>query len=221
MACTKCGDQTGSCNHDCETVDIPFECCPQKDTFAKPVCDLPAATITCPAENRSLFSLGDTIGGGGDNCPCVPCPDDIVFSPEQKAYLTEVFEGMIKQLIPAVHCDCEIQPIVAHMWPVKPQNTAPVLDEEGNPTGCHTAVDPVCCGPYGSLANSPFVSNGESFGIRNHPYATGRPNMPGIDALGASREGMDALLKVLCCGRDTILGAETVEMMEQNLAAGG
>lgn len=216
MACKKCGEPEGQCSHDCETVSRPFECCPPVAPKTGPICDFKAATIDCPAENRSLFDMGDTIGGGGDNCPCIPCPEEIAFSPEQKAYLRGVFDGLIKTAIPAVVCDCEIQPVIGHAWPIKPTQTEPCLDEEGNPidSDCHKAVgSSQCCGPYGSLAHSPFLSNG-NYNIHNHPYATGRPSMPGLDAMGSSREGMDSLLKLLCCTRDTVLGAEDMELVE-------
>lgn len=213
MACEKCGQPAGQCSFDCETVSRPFECCPTPEPVIGPICDFKAATIDCVAENRSIFQLSDTIGGGGDACPCIPCPEEIAFSPEQKAYLAGVFDGLIKTLIPAVVCDCEVQPIIGHMWPVKPTQTAPRLDANGNPTGCHDATGPNnCCGPFGSLAHSPFISNG-NYNIHNHPYATGRPSMPGLDMMASSREGMDALLKVLCCTRDTVLGADDIELV--------
>lgn len=230
MSCTKCGNPEGQCNYDCTRPQFENKCCDVKPVIKRHICDMAVSTIKCDASHPGIFPAQDDLNGK-NSCPCVECPDGLMWTEQQAAYLKTLFEGMREYLVPYPQCGCEVMSQVGHPFPIAPSHDQvierlapevdemgnPVLDGEGNPVLVGTGLfdlkpDAGCCNGH-SLKNSIMVGNG---GWRNR-YANqgGRPPNRTAEAVGkGGREGIDALLKYLCCVEDTVLDAEVV-VMEQ------
>jgi hypothetical protein len=152
-----------------------------------------------------MFDIPDDVNGN-DICPCAPCPEELGFTAAQKAYITATFKSLIDTLIPAPVCGCDIQDTTGHLFSIQGKSV-PRLDTLGQPTGLFDAAGN-CCGP--NYKDNPFVNSGN---YRNrHLYKGGRPSpfTDFDDVGGSSRNGMDKMLKLLCCTRDTMLSGPVI-----------
>jgi hypothetical protein len=192
------------CNLDCTPVCIEQPCCDPVRALPTPICDMVVSTICCEAQNISIFDRPDDVNGQ-NNCPCAPCPGDLGFTVEQKAFITKTFKSLIDTLIPAPVCGCEIQPTTGHLFSIQGK-AVPRLNANGQPTGLFDSAGN-CCGP--SYKDNPFMNSG---GYRNrHLFKGGRPTpIYDLDMGTSTRGGMDAILKVICCTRDSILSGPDI-----------
>lgn len=211
MSCSKCGQPEGSCNYECEEICIEATCCPPPEV-KRNICEIAVAVDCCDPRD-----VGDDLNGN-NSCPCVPCPEDISFTPEQIAYLEKAKQGLIATLIPQQVCGCEIQNSIGHAFPIAPSADQLIerTDEDGNGTGLFDlAPDAGCCGPF-PLKHSMFRTRG-NFQARYNRHGGRASGHGGIDSItGGSREGMDALMKLICCTFDTVISGEPIEMVEMN-----
>jgi hypothetical protein len=185
--------------------------------IAVPVCNIKVSTLCCPAENRTVFTIPDDVNG--DNmCVCVPCvPEGLMFTAEQKDYITAMLNGILLTLSPYPRCPCdapngrggEVISNVGHQFPIKPSqqrneagealwyvegNSGETTAEAVNPdTGMqrYPAVEECC---DGSRRNSPFINNQ----YNNIQFAGGRPTFF-TDMDSGNRHMDDKIGQLFCC----------------------
>lgn len=200
---------------DCAPIEGQVDCCPQSTPIAVPVCDMKVSIISCPTENRTVFPYGNDLCGDNLLCECVPCPDGLAFTDEQKAYIKQIFDGMLKVLSPYQRInegDCcnELMPNTGHQFPIKPVNTRAGIAANGEDPLCQYPVEGAkgdCCNTF--YKHSPFI-NGGGYQYRNSQQG-GRPSaFVDLDQGGGSGVYQDKLGKLFCCAKDTIDSADTM-----------